>query len=41
MNVAVLDFLLGHEDLLIRFCEAEGIAPKDLHQARHRLGGEG
>ena len=40
MHVAVLDFLLGHEDLLLRFCEAEGIAPRDLHLARHRLGGE-
>ena len=40
MNIAVLDFLLGHEDLLMRFCEASGIAPRDLHLARHRLGGE-
>ena len=40
MNVAILDFLLGHEDLLLRFCEAEGVAPKDLHLARHRLSGE-
>jgi hypothetical protein len=40
MNVAVLDFLLGQEDLLMRFCETAAIAPKDLHLARHRLGGE-
>jgi hypothetical protein len=39
MNVAVLDFLLAHEDLLTRFCEAEAVAPRDLHLARHRLGG--
>ena len=24
MNVAILDFLLGHEDLLLRFCETDG-----------------
>ena len=40
MHVAILDFLLGHEDLLLRFCEAEEIAPKELHLARYRLGGE-
>ncbi len=39
MNVAILDFLLGHEDLLLRFCETDGISPRDLHLARHRLGG--
>ena len=40
MHVAILDFLLGHEALLLRFCEDEDVAPKDLHLARHRLGGE-
>ena len=40
MSVAVLDFLLGHEDLLMRFCEAAAVAPRDMHLARHRLGGE-
>ena len=40
MNVAVLDFLLGQEDLLVRFCEASGISPRDMQLARHRLGGE-
>jgi hypothetical protein len=40
MNVAVLDFLLGHEDLLMQFCESAAISAKDLHLARHRLGGE-
>jgi hypothetical protein len=41
MHVAVLDFLLGHEDLLLRFCETAAISPKELQLARHRLGGEG
>ena len=36
--MAVLDFLLAHEDLLLRFCADTGQAPKDLHLARHRLG---
>jgi len=40
MNVAVLDFLLGHEDLLLPFCESLSIAPKQMHLARHALGGE-
>ncbi len=40
MNVALLDFLLGHEDLLLPFCESLSIAPKDVHMARHVLGGE-
>jgi hypothetical protein len=40
MNVAVLDFLLGHEDLLMQFCESAAISPRDMHLARHRLGGE-
>jgi hypothetical protein len=40
-GLAVLDFLLGNEDLLLRFCESAGIAPKALHLARHQLSGEG
>jgi len=40
MNVAVLDFLLAQEDLLLRFCESAAIEPKALHLARCRLGGE-
>jgi Protein of unknown function (DUF3572) len=40
MNIAVLDFLLGHEDLLLRFCESAAVSPRQLHLARHRLGGE-
>ncbi|HEY1875936.1 MAG TPA: DUF3572 domain-containing protein [Rhizomicrobium sp.] len=40
MNIAVLDFLLGHEDLLLRFCDSAAVSPRQLHLARHRLGGE-
>jgi hypothetical protein len=40
MGVAILDFLLAHEDLLLRFCESTTISPRDLHLARHRLGGD-
>ena len=39
MGLAVLDFLLGNEDLLLRFCESAGVAPKALNLARHQLGG--
>ena len=39
MGVAVLDFLLGQEELLLRFCDSAEIEPKDLHLARHVLGG--
>ena len=39
MNVAILDHLLAHEDLLVRFCESADVPPKDLHLARHVLGG--
>ena len=38
-GLAVLDFLLAHEDLLLGFCEAAGTDPKALHMARHRLDG--
>jgi hypothetical protein len=34
---AVLDFLLGDEGLLIRFCEASGLDPKSIHLASHVL----
>jgi hypothetical protein len=40
MGVAVLDFLLANEDLLLGFCENAAISPKTLHLARHQLGGE-
>jgi hypothetical protein len=39
MDVAVLDFLLGNEDLLLQFCQSASIAPKQMHLARHLLGG--
>lgn len=40
MGVAVLDFLLAHEELLLRFCESQEIDPRAVHMARHQLGGE-
>ena len=40
MGVAVLDFLLGHEDLLLPFCESLSLNPRHVHMARHALGGE-
>ena len=40
MGLAVLDFLLGNEDLLLGFCESATISPQALHLARHQLGGE-
>jgi len=39
MSVAILDYLLAHEELLLRFCESAGTKPRDLHLARHVLGG--
>jgi hypothetical protein len=36
-GVAILDFLLVNEDLLLRFCESASLSPKQLHLARHRL----
>lgn len=38
-GMAVLDFLLANEDLLLAFCESAGLEPQMLHLARHRLGG--
>jgi len=37
--LAVLDFLLAHEDLLLAFCGSAGVEPGALHLARHRLEG--
>ena len=37
MNLAVLDFLLAHEDLLLKFCEAQAVPARDVHLARHSL----
>lgn len=39
MGIAILDYLLGHEPLLLRFCDSAEVAPKELHLARHALGG--
>jgi uncharacterized protein DUF3572 len=35
---AVLEFLLGNEPLLIRFCESEAIDARAVHLAAARLG---
>jgi hypothetical protein len=40
ISMAVLDFLLGNEDLLLQFCQSASIDPKQMHLARHVLGGE-
>jgi hypothetical protein len=37
LNLAVLDFLLGHEPDLLRFCESLGINPADPARARRVL----
>jgi len=37
-GLAVLDFLLGHEDMLVKFCESAGLDPRQVHAARHALG---
>ena len=39
LTVAILEFLLANEDLLLSFCESAGTSPAALHQARHVLGG--
>ena len=39
MGAAILDYLLGHEELLLRFCDSAEASPRDLHLARHALGG--
>ena len=38
MSAAILDFLLAHEDLLLRFCASASVDPKDVHKARHAFG---
>lgn len=40
-GIAVLDFLLANEDLLLDFCKSAAIEPGTLHLARHRLDGAG
>jgi hypothetical protein len=41
MGLAVLDFLLANEDLLLGFCESAAVEPEAVHLARHRLEGTG
>ena len=36
---SLLDFLLADEGLLVDFCHDESIDAKDVHMARHLLGG--
>ncbi len=36
-QAGLLDFLTRHEDLLIAFCESEGIAPEDVGSAHRAL----
>jgi len=36
---AVVDFLLGDEELLLRFCAETGTPPEALHRAQYLLGG--
>ena len=38
LTVAIFDFLLSHEDLLLAFCDGTGTSTADLHRARHALG---
>lgn len=38
MGVAVLEFLLGHEELLLRFCETAQLDPKAVHAGLRALG---
>ena len=36
-GLAVVEFLLANEPLLLAFCEATGTSPQAVHAARHRL----
>lgn len=38
-GLAVIEFLLAQEDLVVRFCEDTGAQPQALHLARHVLEG--
>jgi hypothetical protein len=37
LNLAILDFLLANETLLLGFCETSGSNVASLHRARHML----
>jgi hypothetical protein len=39
LQVALLDFLLSNEALLIDFCETASVDAEAVHMARHILGG--
>jgi hypothetical protein len=39
MHVALLDFLLADEGLLVDFCKTGSLDPKAVHMARYVLGG--
>jgi hypothetical protein len=36
---AILDYLLANETLLVDFCKAESLEPRDVHLAAAKLGG--
>ena len=36
-GLAVVEFLLANEPLLLAFCDATGTSPQTVHAARHRL----
>ena len=38
-GLAVLEFLLANEPLLVAFCDATGTSPQTIHAARHKLEG--
>jgi hypothetical protein len=38
-GLAILEFLLANEQLLVAFCDATGTNPQAIHAARHRLEG--
>lgn len=38
MAAAVLEFLLGNEELLLRFCESAKLEPRAIHAGLHALG---
>ena len=41
VQVAILDFLLMDEALLLAFCQEESLQPRAIHLAKHRLEGPG
>lgn len=39
LQASVLDYLLGHENLLLDFCQSASLKPQEVHTARYRLEG--